>query len=187
MAAYVFCFVLPTISLICLKGSTKPVNHIQPPVVRRENIVAFQTMQRLSVMFFKTGAGYKDGCLQGIIGPCVCPLPPVGRSITQPSLALKICRISDNTVILADCYDSNCGDDWWSQFIARAHGILLRRLGKVRVVYLVNGCQDDQHAGRWRFHSNANLVTGVDKKLLEGFPDGNAVGECFVGGVTTPS
>src|SRR6266498_2844943 len=98
------------------------------PVVCRGDIMAFTTSQRLSVMLLKTAIGYEHGCLSGPNGPFRCPLPVVGHSIHESSRGWRICRLSEDVLILADCFPQTHPKDWWSRFLVHAHGVLLRRL-----------------------------------------------------------
>jgi hypothetical protein len=124
-------------------------------------------------MLFKTTVGYEHGCVSGAAGCCFFALPEIGHSILMPQGGLRICRPSHRVVVIADCQNLQPQKkDLWSRLIAHAHGVLLRRLGKVRVVYLV--CESGEGSGTQhalRFRSNVNLVTGVRGSWLEGFPD----------------
>jgi hypothetical protein len=138
----------------------------------RESVAAFQTHQRLSSMLFKTTVGYEHGCVSGAAGSCFFALPDVGHSILMLQGGLRICRPSHRVVVIADCQNLQPQKSMWSRFIAHAHGVLLRRLGKVRVVYLI--CESGegpvtQHP--FCFRSNVNLVTGVRESWLKGFPE----------------
>lgn len=123
----------------------------------------FTTAQRLGVMLCKTSVGFDMGCLQGQIGPASCPLPPLGHYAIDDNKRWKIYRISNDVMVLADCFSSISPKTSWARFIARAHGVLLRRLGKCRVIYLLR----EQSRGRTSWHSNINLVTGVSQEWLD--------------------
>ena len=152
------------------------------PYVSRHNIVAFQTQQRLSVMLLKTSIGYENGCLQGLQGPCRCYLPAPGKSFMDMPNSLKICRPNEDLIILIDCFEKTSPSDMWMKFLTYAHGVLLRMIGKVRVVYVVRSQHRDPQNHVQGFHSNVNLVTGVSKTWLENFPEGGAVGSCIISG-----
>jgi hypothetical protein len=137
----------------------------------RESVAAFQTYQRLSSMLFKTTVGYEHGCVSGAAGCCFFALPDVGHSILVPQGGLRICQPSHQMVLIADCQNLQPQTNLWSKFIARAHGVLLRRLGKVRVVYLIGGSGEGSGTQPLCFRSNVNLVTGVRRSWLEGFPE----------------
>ncbi|KAI9810662.1 MAG: hypothetical protein M1827_006121 [Pycnora praestabilis] len=144
---------------------------------QRNSIVAFTTRQRLSVMLFKTSIGHHFGCLQGSLGPSTSLLPKIGHFIDEEDCGWRLYRITDATMILADCLSETYPKDMkidspktaWLKFIAHAHGVLLRRLGKVRVVYIVRDDKseypDTMRGTLW--HSNINLVTGVTRKWLD--------------------
>ncbi|KAL2823872.1 hypothetical protein BDW59DRAFT_148127 [Aspergillus cavernicola] len=153
------------------------VSHL--PYIHRHAIVAFQTYQRLSVMLFKTSPGYDGGCLQGSNGPCRCRIPAPGRSLRDEGNCLRVCRVNYNTIILSDCFNLQETDSLWSQFLKHTHGMLLRRIGRVRVVFAI---QSQKTTSELCFHSNINMVTGVPKVWLDNFIEGEAVGECVIGG-----
>jgi hypothetical protein len=129
-------------------------------------MIPFKTAQRLSVMMFKTGVGFHSGCLQGSLGPASCPVPEIGCYICEPLCGWKIYRLSEDIMLLSDCLAESSPNGWWAKFILKTHGILLRQLGKVRVIYLLRTGVESGKASVW--HSNINLVTGVSKKWLEG-------------------
>lgn len=119
-------------------------------------------------MFCKTSIGHEFGCVTGELGPAKLPLPKVGIAIEDSARGWKLCRVSEDIMVLADCLAESRPKDWWSrQILAPMHGVLLRRLGKKRVVYFVRQVpEDDAQEPSW--HSNVNLVTGVDVAWLEG-------------------
>lgn len=164
------------------------------PSLHRHDIVAFQTTQRMSVMLLKTSIGHVQGSLRGALGPCRIPLPRVGHSIEDDGhCGLRYCRPSANTILVVDNFaaHNHAKSNMWQRFIAHAHGVLLRRLGKVRVVYLIAKPRIGGNSGHisskgaspsetLSFHSNVNLVTGVNKTWLQSFPAAEAEGECIV-------
>ena len=133
-------------------------------------------------MFCKTSVSYEFGCLTGALGPARLPLPAIGVAIEEPARGWKLCRFSEDIMILADCLAESKPKDRWSRILKRMHGILLRRLGKKRVVYLVRQSADsNEQESRW--HSNVNLVTGVSMTWLNGaFSPGQAEHTCAVAG-----
>jgi hypothetical protein len=149
------------------------------PFVQRHSIVAFQTWQRLSVMLVKTSLGYEGGCLLGSSGPCRCRLPAPGKYLRDTGGCLQVYRVNERTVILADIFISQHPKTMWMRFIKHAHGVLLRRIGRVRVVYAVLDSEDNSQIPC--FHSNINMVTGVPKTWLDTFEEGNPIGECIMG------
>ena len=134
-------------------------------------------------MFVKTSIGHEFGCVAGALGPVRLPLPPVGVAIEDSARGWKLCRLSEDVMILVDCLAATKPKDKWSQLMTYMHGILLRRLGKKRVVYLVRGsAKSNEREPHW--HSNVNLVTGVSMTWLdEHFTLGSTEGFCTVSGV----
>lgn len=124
-------------------------------------------------MLFKTTLGHQWGCVSGADGPCSLNLPEIGNCIVDADKGLRICRPSDLIVVVADCQNLQPQAGWWVRFIRHAHGVLLRRLGKVRVVYLVQTRHQSlgTQMPRLLFHSNVNLVTGVHHAWLDGFSE----------------
>lgn len=133
-------------------------------------------------MFWKTSVGHDHGCVTGKLGPVRLPLPAVGHHIEDAARGWKLFRFSDDIMILADCLAESRPTDRWSRLMTYMHGILLRRLGKKRVVYLVRRSPDaDGREMDW--HSNVNLVTGVSMDWLhENFRSGTAERYCVVAG-----
>ncbi len=101
----------------------------------------------------------------------------------ESSLGWKLYRLSEDTMILADCLAESKPKDAWSRFLKHMHGMLLRRLGKKRVVYLVRQPQPCNELEQ-RWHSNVNLVTGVSTTWLdEKFNPGQTEHTCAVAGI----
>lgn len=125
-------------------------------------------------MLFKTAVGFHFGCLQGSSGPASCPVPEVGYYIDEPECGWKIYRLSEDVMLLSDCFVASAPKDWWARFILRTHGVLLRQLGKVRVIYFLRTA-DTGVGSVW--HSNVNLVTGVTRKWLDAHFQSAASGE----------
>lgn len=136
-------------------------------IAKRNDMVPFSTRQRLSVMLFKTSVGFHFGCLQGSLGPALMPLPDVGCYIDEQRYGWKIYRLSQDMMVLTDCFAESSPKGYWANFIKKAHGVLLRRLGKIRVIYLlrIKAPEDLVHLSLW--HSNINLVTGITKSWLD--------------------
>ncbi|KFY10978.1 hypothetical protein V491_07387 [Pseudogymnoascus sp. VKM F-3775] len=150
------------------------------PIVQRNNMIPFTTAQRLSVMLFKTTVGFHIGCLQGSLGPASCPVPQIGCYIDEPACGLRIYRLSDDIMFLSDCLVQSSASSSWERFILKAHGVLLRQLGKVRVIYLLRTAGDDIGTPSvW--HSNVNLVTGVSSRWLDAhFQSAVSGGKCVI-------
>ena len=134
------------------------------PIAQRNDMIPFTTAQRLSVMLFKTAVGFHFGCLQGSLGAASCPVPEIGCYIDEPVCGWRIYRLSDDMMLLSDCLAESSPKGWWARFILKTHGVLLRQLGKVRVIYLLR-TTDTGTFSVW--HSNINLVTGVTRRWLD--------------------
>ena len=148
----------------------------------RNDMIPFTTAQRLSVMLFKTSVGFHLGCLRGPLGPASVPLPAVGFYVDQPDHGWRIYRLSDEVMILSDRLVESPRDNWYGKLIVKMHGVLLRQLGKVRVIYLLQK-KGASHGKEITWHSNVNLVTGVASKWLDGeFRPANAVERCIIAG-----
>lgn len=65
-----------------------------------------------------------------------------------------------------------------SSFIRHIHGILLRRICRVRVVYAIKYGKGGETP---LFHSNTNMVAGVPKLWLDSFTEDEPLGECIIG------
>ena len=90
-----------------------------------------------------------------------------------------ICRTKEDTLLLVDRLPDEIQGEKDSKLTHRAHGILLRQLGKVRVVYAI---EQKQSIGDLRvFHSNINLVTGVSQNWLSELMEGPCVEEVVIG------
>lgn len=135
-------------------------------------------------MFWKTCVGHEFGCVTGALGPARLPLPAIGTAIEEPGLGWKLSRLSEDIMILADCLSESKPKNTWSRILKHMHGILLRRLGKKRVVYLVRQSpESEEQESRW--HSNVNLVTGVSMDWLDGaFSPGVPGHTCAVAGMS---
>lgn len=125
-------------------------------------------------MFYKTGVNDEFGCVTGALGPARLPLPAIGIAMEESALGWKLCRLSEDIMILADCLAESKPNDTWSRILKHMHGILLRRLGIVRQSPGINGQEPS-------WHSNVNLVTGVSVTWPNGvFSPGQAERSCVV-------
>lgn len=138
-------------------------------VLERDSIIAFTTLQRMSVMLFKTRPGYHLGSVRGAAGPLYVPVPEVGGYIDMTPYGWRVHRLKENVMFIADNLQARPASTPWARFIAHAHGVLLRRLGKVRVVYMLREPSDK---GVFVWRSNANLVTGVSRRILDKMVEG---------------
>lgn len=137
-------------------------------MAERNSMVPFTTKQRLSLMFLKTSVGFHHGCLQGCLGPAWCSIPSTGFYIDDVALGYRVYRLTEAIAIIADQPPRIQPTSRWARFVARAHGVLLRQVGKVRVIYLLRRVESGAtRPGRPVWHSNVNLVTGVSKEWLE--------------------
>ena len=145
-------------------------------------MIAFTTTQRLSVMLFKTAVGFHFGCLRGLLGPASCPLPEIGFYVNEPEFGWKVYRLSEDMMLLSDCLAESSPKGGWAEFMLMTHGVLLRQLGKVRVIYLLRTRgADAEMVSVW--HSNINLVTGVTSRWLDGrFQPATICDECVIAG-----
>ena len=135
-------------------------------------------------MFCKTSVSYEFGGVTGAMGPAKLPLPAIGVAVEECSLGWKLCRLSEDIMIIADCLAESKPKDTWSRFLKHTHGILLRRLGKKRVVYLVKQSPEN-NAQESHWHSNVNLVTGVSMAWLDAaFSLEHAESSCAIGGIS---
>ena len=135
-------------------------------------------------MMFKTAIGYDLGCLTGVLGPSSSEMPAVGHCVIDPAhKGWRLCRLSKDVMLLVDCLVATRPQNIWMRFISHAHGILLRRLGKVRVVYIIRRSPSNNQSDRPVWHSNVNLVTGVTWKWLEEeFRPGTSEQPCVIAG-----
>lgn len=133
-------------------------------------------------MFCKTAVSFEFGCVAGDSGPAKLPLPAIETAIEEPALGWRLCRLSENVMILVDGLPESEPKDRWSRILKHMHGILLRRLGKKRVVYLIRQLKGiNEQEPSW--HSNINLVTGVSANWLkETFSSGETERTCTIAG-----
>ncbi|KAL0941025.1 uncharacterized protein CTRU02_203788 [Colletotrichum truncatum] len=164
-------------SRLVLYGGQSPKNQrrgISP--VERNSIVPFTSTQRMAVMFFKTTVGHDYGSVRGSMGPGSIPVPRIDNFVDDNtgSGEWRIYRLQEDVMLIADTLRMTDSKGVWKRFISRAHGVFLRRLGKIRVVYLLRDRENEvksnpveDETSRWV--SNVNFVTGVSKSTLENF------------------
>jgi hypothetical protein len=75
--------------------------------------------------------------------------------------------LSEDVAVIADCFGQTPPKDWWARLLVHAHGVLLRRLGKTRVVYLIRRSENATYRGLAEWCSNVNLVTGLTATWLD--------------------
>lgn len=136
-------------------------------------------------MLLKTSISYHRGCLRGPLGPVILPLPAIGSHIEDISAGWRLYRPGADVLVLADAPPQDQAKGSWKRFIHWAHGCLLRKLNKVRVVYLLRMREGNEWTGdkatlrRWR--SNINLVTGISgNELKRKCPGTQVEGTCAV-------
>ncbi|KAK6432807.1 hypothetical protein LTR95_011024 [Oleoguttula sp. CCFEE 5521] len=112
--------------------------------VNRESIFAFTTAQRLSVMLVKSTPGYHRGCLQGPAGPMILLLPAIGSHIEGISSGLCVYRPGADVLMIEDALVREQAKNMWMRFLQYAHGCLLRKLNKVRVVCLLRTSEGNE-------------------------------------------
>jgi hypothetical protein len=171
--------------MLTLSNQKLEIEYLNQPfsIAQRNDMIPFTTAQRISVMLFKTAVGFHFGCLQGSLGPASCPVPEIGCYIDEPASGWRIYRLSDDMMFLSDCFAKSSPKGWLAQFTAKAHGVLLRQPGKVRVIYLLRTTGADTGAvSVW--HSNVNLVTGITSRWLDQHFRPVASGEmCVIAGI----
>ncbi|CAI6340136.1 unnamed protein product [Periconia digitata] len=151
-----------------------------PPLLEHEQIVSFISKQRLSVMLYKTTIGQAHGSLCGAYGPVTITAP------TKPGFFIdeaeergwRIYRVSPTLLIIEDCAQIMIEKlrertptkqrrgllSTFVRFKTWTHGVLLRRIGRRRVVWLLKTDVDGPDGGYWK--GNINLVTGLKENWL---------------------
>ncbi|KAF1953391.1 hypothetical protein CC80DRAFT_477906, partial [Byssothecium circinans] len=166
---------------VMVKGKDPQVEITPPRPLRYDRIVPFTTSQRLFVMFYKTAIGHAYGSLCGISGPTTISIPASeGLFIDEAEqYGWRIYRISPGFLILEDCGQIMVTKRierrptkerkemlaLYNRFISWTHGVLLRRLGRRRVVWLMRIDGKGHVGSHWR--GNINLFTGVKESWLQ--------------------
>ena len=151
-----------------------------PPLLNRDRIVAFTSSQRLSVMLYKTAVGHADGSLCGTSGPVTIAVPNDAWFFVDEAeeRGWRVYRVSPTLVAIEDCVQVMITKlrqrtptkkrrglvSLVTRFKAWTHGVLLRRLGRRRVVWLSKANEDGPKKDYWR--GNVNLVTGLKESWL---------------------
>lgn len=131
-------------------------------------------------MLYKTTIGYADGSLCGASGPVAITVPKnSGFFIDEAEeRGWRIYRVSPTLIVIEDCIQVMITKLreraptkerrglvlLFTRFIAWTHGVLLRRLGRRRVVWLSRTNGHGSKEDYWR--GNANLVTGLKESWL---------------------
>jgi hypothetical protein len=151
-----------------------------PPILKHDRIVPFTTSQRLFVMLYKTAIGHVNGSICGVSGPSTISVPKVEGCFIDDAEqhGWRIYRVSSSLIVLEDCGQIMVTKNIqrrptkerrglmsrYTKFISWTHGVLLRRLGRRRVVWLMRMNGKDGKDAYWR--GNINLVTGVKESWL---------------------
>jgi hypothetical protein len=131
-------------------------------------------------MLYKTAVGHVGGSLCGVSGPVTITVPRTNGFFVDDAeqYGWRIYRVSDNFLALEDCgqimitkkmerrptKERRGINSLYTTFISWIHGILLRRLGRRRVVWLMRRSKKEDELGHWR--GSINLVTGVKESWL---------------------
>jgi hypothetical protein len=142
--------------------------------------VPFTSFQRLFVMLYKTAIGYVEGSICGASGPAIIAIPNnTGFFVDEAAQhGWRVYRVPATHVAIEDCGQTMVTERIrraptrertgmgarYSKLISWTHGVLLRRLGRRRVVWLMNTGKDERGAYYWR--GNVNLVTGLKETWL---------------------
>ena len=95
-----------------------------------------------------------------------CPVPDVGCYSEVSGIDWKVYRLAEDVMVIADRLAQTSPKGRWGRFIASAHGVLLRRLRKQRVIYLLRTRASRDRSEKPIWHSNINLVTGLSQSWL---------------------
>ncbi|EUC49977.1 hypothetical protein COCMIDRAFT_83437 [Bipolaris oryzae ATCC 44560] len=146
------------ISSKCLPAARSP-----PKQLEHSRIVPFMSSQRLFVMLYKTAIGHIEGSVCGASGPATMAIPknPGFFKDEAAQYGWRVYRVSPTYVFIEDCGMAAR----YTKFISWSHGVLLRRLGRRRVVWLMHTGQDERGADCWK--GNINLVTGLKETWLK--------------------
>jgi hypothetical protein len=131
-------------------------------------------------MLYKTTIGHADGSLCGTSGPVAIAVPKnEGFFIDEAEeRGWRIYRVSPTLLVIEDCVQKMVTNlreraptkerrGWLSlftRFKAWTHGVLLRRLGRRRVVWLLKTTEHGPKGNHWK--GNVNLVTGLKESWL---------------------
>jgi hypothetical protein len=152
-----------------------------PPLLDRDRIVSFSSSQRLSVMLYKTSISHADGSLCGTSGPVAIAVPKnEGFFVDEAEeRGWRIYRVSPTLLVIEDCVQVMITKlreraptkerrglvSLVTRFKAWTHGVLLRRLGRRRVVWLSKTKEHGLKGGHY-WKGNVNLVTGLKESWL---------------------
>ncbi|KAG9185288.1 hypothetical protein G6011_07832 [Alternaria panax] len=165
---------------VMVRGKAFSAPFTAPPLLDRDRIISFSSSQRLSVMLYKTSIGHADGSLCGSSGPVAIAVPKnVGFVIDEAEeRGWRIYRVSPTLLVIENCVQVMITKlreraptkerrglvSVFTRFKAWTHGVLLRRLGRRRVVWLSKANKRGLKGVCWK--GNANLVTGLKESWL---------------------
>jgi hypothetical protein len=131
-------------------------------------------------MLYKTALGHVNGSLCGVSGPASLSIPLVPGQYTDDAetYGYRVYRISATYLVIEDCGPTMMKKKLeradtkerkgvlaaYTRFIAWTHGVLLRRLGRRRIVWLMRVAGKEGGEGYWK--GNVNLVTGLKESWL---------------------
>lgn len=131
-------------------------------------------------MLYKTSVGHADGSLCGTSGPVAIAVPnKEGFFIDEAEdRGWRIYRVSPGLLVIEDCVQMMVTKlqeraptkerqglvSSFTRFKAWTHGVLLRRLGRRRVVWLLRTKGHGPKEYYWK--GNVNLVTGLKESWL---------------------
>ncbi|KAF2854158.1 hypothetical protein T440DRAFT_544349 [Plenodomus tracheiphilus IPT5] len=166
---------------VFLHSNSAPAVLTPPPPLEHQRIVSFTSTQHLFVMLCKTAIGHADGSVCGVSGPATIPVPNLDGFFVDEAeqYGYRIYRVSPVLLALEDCGQTMVQKRMertptkerkglpalFTNFIAWTHGVLLRRLGRHRVVWMMRVEGKGSKGTYWR--GNVNLVTGLKKAYLE--------------------
>ena len=132
-------------------------------------------------MLFKTTVGHDHGSLCGSFGPVTLTVPRSEGYYVDAAEQYGWCiyRVSPDLLAIEDCVQDMVAtrmrrastierrgvSSIHARVVASSHGVLLRRLGRRRVVWLMRVKDHGTKGPLWR--GNVNLVTGLKKTWLE--------------------
>lgn len=124
-------------------------------------------------MFYKTAIGHANGSICGASGPAA------GFFLDKTEqYGWRVYRVSHTFVVLEDCGQVMVAKKMersptkertglaarYTKFMSWTHGVLLRRLGRRRIVWLMQVGTKGHGVDYWR--GNVNLVTGLKETWL---------------------
>jgi hypothetical protein len=131
-------------------------------------------------MLYKTSIGHADGSLCGTSGSVIIAVPKNEGFFIDLAEERGWCiyRVSPTLLVIEDCVQVMITKlreraptkerrglvSLFTRFKAWTHGVLLRRLGRRRVVWLLKTNEHGSKEDHWK--GNINLVTGLKESWL---------------------